>query len=115
MQYGRALECLIREVVTSYPALGPMHVLKADISDGFYRFVLLPADYYKLGLFFPSEGEDGELVAMPLTLPMGWENSLPILCTAMGTVANLANEALHCNTPDLKNSLDDMAEAIVRE
>ena len=35
MQYGWALERLIREVVIANPELGPMHVLKADFSDGF--------------------------------------------------------------------------------
>ena len=37
MQYGRALERLIKEVVISNPALGPVHILKADVIDVFYR------------------------------------------------------------------------------
>ena len=43
------------------------------------------------------------------------ENFPPIFCTATETVADRANEALHCNTPALPHRLDDMAEAIVRE
>ena len=35
MQYGQALDRLIREVVIAEPALGPVHSLKADVSDGF--------------------------------------------------------------------------------
>ena len=46
---------------------------------------------------------------------MEWKNSLPIFSTATETVANLAKAALNCNAPALKNSLDDMAKAIVRE
>ena len=78
MQYGRALERLIREVVISDPELGPMHVLKADASDGFYRIGVRPTDDPKLVLVFPSEVEAEELVKMPLTLHMGWKNSPPI-------------------------------------
>ena len=55
MQYGQALERLIREVVISDPELGPMHVLKADVSDCFYCIVLGPTDAPKLGIVFPSE------------------------------------------------------------
>ena len=42
MQYGRALDCLIREIVYADPALGYVYLLKADVSDGFYRIWLRP-------------------------------------------------------------------------
>ena len=71
MQYIWALEFLIREVVISNPALRPLHVLKANVSDGFYHIGLLPPDIPKLGLVFTSEVEDEELVVIPLTLPIG--------------------------------------------
>ena len=51
MQYGRALDRLIGEVVIANPALGPVHVLKLDISDNFYRIGLRPTDDPKLGFF----------------------------------------------------------------
>ena len=35
MQYGLALDSLIRKVVIADPTLGPVYVLKADVSDGF--------------------------------------------------------------------------------
>ena len=35
MQYGRDLDRLIREVIIANPALGPVHVLKVDVSDSF--------------------------------------------------------------------------------
>ena len=50
IQYGRALDRLIRDLVISYPSLGPVYVLEADISDGFYCIVLHPKDKPKLGL-----------------------------------------------------------------
>ena len=49
MQYGRALDCLIREVVIADPSLGTLHVLKADDINGFYRIILRPMDDPKLG------------------------------------------------------------------
>ena len=50
MQYSHALEHLIREVVLADQALGPVHVLKADVSDGFYHIVLRPTDAPKMGI-----------------------------------------------------------------
>ena len=55
IKYGRALERLIVENVIDDPALVPVHVLKADVSDGFYRIGLSPTDAPKLGLVFSSE------------------------------------------------------------
>ena len=40
MQYGWALDLLIRKFVISDPELGPVHVLKAYVSDIFYRIGL---------------------------------------------------------------------------
>ena len=55
MQYGQALDRLIMEVVISNPALGPIHVLKVDVSDRFYHIGLRPTYATKLGLVSPSE------------------------------------------------------------
>ena len=79
MKYGRSLERLIREVIIANPALGPVCFLKADVSDGFYHIGLRPTDDPKLGLVFTSEGEDEELVVIPLTLHMEWKNATHIL------------------------------------
>ena len=54
MQYGRALDRLIREIVYADPALGYVYLLKADVSDGFYRIGLRPEDAPKLVLIFSS-------------------------------------------------------------
>ena len=73
MQYGRALDCLIREIVYADPALGYVYLLKSDVSDGFYRIGLRPEDAPKLRLIFPSGKEEEPMVAIPLTLPMRWK------------------------------------------
>ena len=36
IQYGRALDRLIRKIVYADPALGYVYLLKADVFDGFY-------------------------------------------------------------------------------
>ena len=58
IQYGQALDRLIRDIVYADPALGYVYLLKADISYGFYRIGLRPEDAPKLGLIFPS-GKEG--------------------------------------------------------
>ena len=90
-------------------------MIKSDVSDGFYRIGLRPSDAAKLGLVFPSEAGDKDLVAILLTLPMGWKNSPPIFCTAKETVADLANEALRAHVPTLPHKLDERVEAVLVE
>ena len=114
MQYSRALEPLIREFVIADSALRLVQVLKANGSDGFYRVGLRLTDAPKMGIVFPSKGEDKYLVAILLTLPMGWKNSPPILFMVTETVANLSNSALCCNTPALLHRLDYMVKSIFR-
>jgi hypothetical protein len=55
---------------------------KIDITDGFDRVWLLPADTPKLGMVLPTmEGEE-PLIGFLLALPMGWVNSPPYFCAA---------------------------------
>ena len=53
MQYGRMLDRLIREVVITEPALGPIYVYKADVSNRFNCTGMKPKDITKLGLLPP--------------------------------------------------------------
>ena len=78
IQYGRALDRLICEIVYADPALGYVYLLKADASDGFYRIGLRPEDAPKLGLIFPIGKEEEPMVAILLTLPMRWKNPPPL-------------------------------------
>ena len=52
------------------------------------------------------------MVAIPLKLPMGWENPPPLFCTATETVADLTNKSLRSHQPSKPHKLDDRAEAI---
>ena len=53
MQYGWVLDRLIIQVVISDPELGPVCILKADISNSFYRTRLQLTDTHKLVFFSP--------------------------------------------------------------
>ena len=94
MQFGHALDRFLRELLLADPKLGPLYLLKLDISDGFYRVNLSIDDIPKLGVVFPTRPGQEPLVALPLVLPMGWKNSPPIFSAATETSADLANIAL---------------------
>ena len=75
MQFGYALlDRFLQELLLSDPKQGPRHMLKLDISDGFYQVNLAPGDIPKLGVIFPSRPGSDPQVALPLVLPMGWKN-----------------------------------------
>ena len=106
MQYSRALDLLLCEMVFSDPALGPEYILKEDVSDGFYRIGVCPEDAPKLGLIFPSGADEEPMVALPLKLPMVWKNSPPLFCTTTKTVADIMNEALWSHQPSIPHKLE---------
>lgn len=111
MQFGRALERIIRDIVCADPSLGPIKLIKVDLADGFYRMTVAPTDVAKLGVLFPSLPGEPPLVAFPLALPMGWKNSPPLFCTATETVADIANAHIlkHKNPPS--HALEREAES----
>ena len=112
MQYVQYLDRLLCEIVYADLKLEPVHMIKADVSDGFYKIGLRQSDTAKLGLLFPSGAGEEYLVAIPLTLPMGWKNLPPIFCTGTETVADLENEALRAHAPTLPHKMDNRAEAV---
>ena len=77
VQFGHTLHRLLGRIIRANPRFGPVYLSKLDIADGFYRIWLLPRDVLKLGVLFPQLDGEPDLVAFPLTLPMGWINSPP--------------------------------------
>ena len=112
MQYGRALDRLLCDIVFADPALVPVYILKTDVSDGFYRIGVFPEDAPKLVLIFPSGANEEPMVAIPLMLPMGWKNSPPLFCTATETVAGFADEYLSSHHLSIPHKLDNRAEVV---
>ena len=95
MQFGRALERLIWQVVHSNPAFGPVQFMKIDVADGFYRVWLDVQDVPTLAVSVPHLPGEPRLLALPLALPMGWTQSPPAFCMVTETIADLANRRLH--------------------
>ena len=115
MQFGHALDRILREIMLADPRMGPVKLLKVDLSDGFYRVHLNVDDIAKLGVVFPTRPGEEQLVALPLVLPMGWKNSPPIFSALTETIADLANWRLKHGYPSPPHHLDDEAESIVPE
>ena len=95
MQFGHAFARLLREILLANPAFGAVLLAKGDLSDGFYRVDLAPEDAAKLSLVFPVRpGSSEYLVAVPLVLPMGWQNSPPYFSAVTETIADITNTNL---------------------
>jgi hypothetical protein len=110
MQFGRALHRVLQQVSDADPRLGPVHLSKIDIADGFYRIGINANDIPKLGIMFP--GNDGEqLVGFPLVLPMGWMQLPPLFTAATETVADLANHKLQDQSRCGPHRLDVVGES----
>jgi hypothetical protein len=91
MQFGRALERLLFRIRHANPRYGPVYMNKIDISDGFYRVALAAASSPKLAIVLPTRPGEPTLLAIPLSLPMGWIESPPAFCAVTETIADLAN------------------------
>ena len=98
MQFGGALSCILWLLRHAEPDEGPVYMAKFDISDGFYHLFLDPNDAPKLAVLMPKYDGEPQLVAMPLSLTMGWVSSLPTFCAASETVTDIANTSLFCCT-----------------
>ena len=94
MQFGRTLQRLLYNIHRANPAFGPVHMSKIDISDGFYRIWVNPTDAPRLAVLFPSRPGEPKLIAVPMTLPMGWKESPPAFSANTETVTDLANNDL---------------------
>jgi len=112
MQYGNALHRFLREILLADPRHGTVYMLKLDISDGFYRINLAPADVPKLGVVFPPVANQPPLVALPLVLPMGWKNSPPVFSAATETAADSANTIINSSTTLPVHNLEIHAAAL---
>jgi hypothetical protein len=94
MQFGKALERIIQNIVVADPKYGPVHLMKVDIADGFYRIQLCAPDIVKLAVSIPVLVGKEPLIALPLVLPMGWTESPPWFCAATESTTDVANHRL---------------------
>ena len=71
---------------------------KFDISNGFYCLFLDPDNAPKLAVLMPKYDGKPQLVAVPLSLTVGWVSSPPTFCAASEMAADIANASLFCHT-----------------
>jgi hypothetical protein len=109
MQFGRALTRILTAIRHANPAFGPVYMAKIDISDGFYRVWTSANTCAKLGVLLPQHLQEPQLVAFPLSLPMGWVESPPAFCAVTETAADLANQRYHRKYAP-PHRLDDVSE-----
>lgn len=111
MQFGRALQRVLTQIVHADPRFGPPKLAKIDIADGFYRVWLWWRDIPKLGVLLPFSGNGGstQLVAFPSALPMGWVESPPHFTTLTETACDLANAAMTHGGPMRAHRLEQAA------
>jgi hypothetical protein len=93
-QFGEALQGILQAIVDANLVHRPVHLLKVDIADGFYRIWFNLHDILKLAVSLPQLQGEELLLALPLVLPMGWTKSPPYFCAATETVANITNKRL---------------------
>jgi len=99
LQLGHALQRILQKIAYANPAYGPPQLLKFDLADGYYRIRLTPSAALELGVVFPGIAPHSSIIGIPLSLPMGWNQSPPFFCAFTETAADLANAAIHSNTP----------------
>ena len=114
MQFGHALDRLLRELLLADPNHSIPHMMKIDIADGFYRIPLNINNIPKLGSLFPVREREEPLVTFPLVLPMGWVNSPPAFCVATETSADIANAFIWSREEPKSHPLDDMASILMK-
>ena len=111
MQFGRALERIITQVVRADPRYGPVRFIKIDLADGFYRVWVRAEDVPKLGVSFPALDGEEPLIAFPLALPMGWTESPPYFCAVTETIADIANARILKWRHPLRHRLERLASS----
>jgi len=98
MQFGTALPRLLQRIVYCNRLHGPPLMAKIDLSDGYYRVPLSPAASLELAVVIPPDNTDVNLIAIPLSLPMGWRDSPPYFCAFTETVADSSNDDVRHST-----------------
>jgi hypothetical protein len=92
IQFGGTLQRLLQCIVYCNPSHGPPLLAKVDLLDGYYRIPLSPEASLHLAMLIPSDIlTEPSLIALPLTLPMGWSHSPPYFCAYTETIADIAN------------------------
>lgn len=95
MQFGGALYRLAYHIRHADPAHGPVYIAKFDIKDGFYRVHLRPEHCVRLAVVLPKYPGLPPLVAVPLSLTMGWTESPPTFTSVTESACDVTNNRMY--------------------
>ena len=76
MHHFRTLYQIIIDILNVDPDLGTTSILKSELSNGLYHFILKPDDASNISLDLPHVIDGVELVSASLTFPMDIINPL---------------------------------------
>jgi hypothetical protein len=111
IQFGKAVERLLKAGVRANPKFEPLLQYKLDISDGFYRIALSTLGSQRLGVLLLNFPGLPPLVAFPLVLPIGWTDSPPFFCVFTESICDLANQEIRKNVRYPEHPLEGLAGA----
>ena len=95
MLFGGALRCILKQVLTADPCLGPFYIRKVDLEDAYMRLWVRMEDILSVAFLIPNNTPSNkQMVLFHLSLPMSYVDSAPYFCMEMETVADLANKAI---------------------
>ena len=109
MQFGGALPRLLWRIRHADPKHGPVYMAKFDVNNGFYNIQLHPRHALRLAVILPSYDDLPPLVAIPLSMTMGWERSPPTFSTASETGADISNANMQDLERQAPHRLEDLA------
>ena len=111
MQFGCTLWWLLFCIHNANDLIGPVYILKVNLSDGFYRLWLHPKDTHQLAVLFPSRPNKPDLIGIPLANPMGWVLSPPNISACTETIADLQDPVAIQHTQATPHRLDVVSES----
>ena len=99
MKFGGTLDRTLTLTRHADPRYGPPFLDKHDVDNGFYRMQLEPEACLALAILPPHCADEPELIAIPMSIAMGWVQSPATFCTMSETVCNLANGRFKAKLP----------------
>jgi hypothetical protein len=93
MQFGKAVDQIIKKVAEANPCHGVENLSKYDFASTLMRVGFSPSIILKLAVAVPMTlaDKDNPLIAVQMDIPMGWMESPPAFCMVTDTVSDQAN------------------------
>ena len=112
MHFGGALLCILKQVLTTDPRLGPVYLSKVHLSYAYMRMWARIQDVPSFAFLIPKKTpRDTQLVGFHLSFTIGYIDSVLYFCMETETVADLANKAISQRVQVSKHQLELAAKS----